>query len=142
MNRPTGVTVISVLYFISACLTLFVGVAFAIGGSLVKMFLRDADPRVMTMIASAGIIVAVVCFFVALIPIIVGWGLWSLKEWARVTAIVLSSIVAALRLLRIFLLLLHFNVLGIIASLIVIAIHGWIIFYLLKPHVKTAFGAA
>ena len=70
---------------------------------------------------------------------LVGFGLWKLKEWARVVSIVLYGISAALQLLGLLGSLAHFNAFAVIWSVFWIAVDAFVIFYLLKPEVKAAF---
>jgi hypothetical protein len=71
----------------------------------------------------------------------VGYGLWSLKNWGRILCLILvvlgllSSALGAVKSLM----PLHAGLL--IREACIIAIDIWIITYLLKPHVKQAFGA-
>ncbi len=81
--RPTGVSIISVLYFIGAALILlfgFLGTAVlksVVGGSIVNV--------------GAAVVWIVVIIIVA-IQILIGWGLWTGKNWARITAIVFAAL--------------------------------------------------
>ena len=85
-------------------------------------------------------ILGIVLLVFAAIAAVTGWGLWSLKEWARVTQIVL----AALGILRTFFSIMsvftHGHVFGIPFSLLWLAYYGWVIYYLIQPEVKAAFG--
>ena len=85
--------------------------------------------------AAAGVFIIIVGGVSAL----VGFGLWKLKEWARVVSIVLYGISAALQLLGLLGSLAHFNAFAVIWSVFWIAVDAFVIFYLLKPEVKAAF---
>jgi uncharacterized membrane protein (DUF2068 family) len=77
----------------------------------------------------------------AVLYLVVGFGLWTLKNWGRLLMLILATIgliFGALGLLRA---LMHFHIIGLAWQLIVCLIDVWIITYLLKPHVKQAFGA-
>jgi uncharacterized membrane protein (DUF2068 family) len=78
----------------------------------------------------------VAMFVIAAICAVQSYGLWKLRKWGRIVAIVSSA-----------LMLLHATAM-ILASagtflwhVFAIAINIWIIIYLRKPHVKEAFGA-
>ena len=78
----------------------------------------------------------------ALVLIVVGVGLWRLRNWARVSNIFLTAVKLLLLLLA-SLLTLHATpayFLGL--ELLQAAVYAWIIWYLFQPPVKQAFGAA
>ena len=74
--------------------------------------------------------------------VLVGWGLWVTKEWARIVAIVLSAIAAVFQLPGLLSALLHFRIGTFIWIAFWTAIYAAIIWYLLKPEVKATFQAA
>jgi signal transduction histidine kinase len=86
MKRPDGVTLISIYYwFLAALFTL------GICGVFVGMFTSIASGER----GVVGAIIALVfgLFFTlaaAVATAAVGWGLWNLKSWARMAAIVLA----------------------------------------------------
>jgi len=78
--------------------------------------------------ASAGM------FAIAAICAVLSYGLWRLRKWGRILAIV-SSVLMSLHAVAMIL-----NSSGtLLWHLFAIAINIWIITYLLKPHVKQAF---
>lgn len=86
MKRPDGVTLISVYYW-------FLAVLFALGicGVFVGLFSSIARGERGIIGAIIGLVFGL--FFTvaaALATGAVGWGLWSLKSWARMAAIVLA----------------------------------------------------
>jgi hypothetical protein len=85
---PTGVKVISVLYYIAALLFLMGGLALIIGSNALNSVLGTLGPLVAILGSVAGIIflaLAVLFFFV-------GKDLWRGRNWARVTVLVLSAL--------------------------------------------------
>lgn len=131
MNRPTGVTVIAVLFFIGACLGALLAIAFLVGGGMAARFMPP-DARIPAgIMAAVGGIAAIVILLFAALYVAIGVGLLKLKEWARIVAIVL----ACLGLLGGIFALLHFSIFAIIR----LAISGWIVWYLLQPHIVAAF---
>ena len=73
-------------------------------------------------------------FVVTVLHLLTGWGLWRLKNWARVLAIILNALAAAFELLR-WLFAHHLGV----SYIISIGISAVIIFYLTKPSVVAVF---
>lgn len=138
MERPVGVTVIAVLYWFGTFVLACMGLLSIVAAGVLATFLRKNN---MEMLAGIGIVLAVVFFFLSALTGVLGWGLWSLKNWARVIVIVicgLGLIGAAMGL-----------VVGITAHLfpllslimVRVAINGAILWYLLQPEAKQAFGA-
>jgi uncharacterized membrane protein (DUF2068 family) len=85
---------------------------------------------------------AVLGFFLLILASVsgvTGWGLWSLKEWARIVQIVLASLGVITRLFSMMSAMSHGRVLGIPFSLVFLAYYAWVIYYLIQPEVKAAF---
>jgi hypothetical protein len=131
MNRPTGVTVIAVLCFIGACFLTLLACLFLVGGGLAARFMPP-DAHIPAGIAAAvGGAAAIIFLLLAGLYVAVGMGLLKLKEWARIVTIVLAGLSLLFGLLG----LLHFHPF----ALVRLAIAGWILWYLLQPHVVAAF---
>src|SRR5580693_5057648 len=98
MQRPTGVTIIAVLDFIGAAGLLILGLlAFACGSLLAGFFNAAATANGGTgaapasgLAAGIGIFIGAIFLAFAIFAIFVAIGLLKLKNWARVTTIVLS----------------------------------------------------
>jgi len=139
MERPTGVTILSVLAFI--------GAGFCVLGALGLLLLGGVMASRMTsmpigMIGGIGAAVASVFFLVlAVVYVVLGVGMWKLQNWARVITIVLIGIGLLFQALGLLGALFHFHPILFFWRAIFAAIDVWIIVYLLKPHVKQAFGA-
>jgi hypothetical protein len=131
MNRPTGVTVIAVLCFIGACGLTLLACLFLIGGGLAARFMPPDAGIAGGVAAAVGGIGAIFFLCFAALYVAVGVGLLKLKEWARITAIVLAGLSLLLGLLG----LVHFHPF----ALVRLAIAGGILWYLLQPHVVAAF---
>jgi hypothetical protein len=133
MNRPTGVTIIAILQFIGAGLCILAGIGALVGASFLGAAGGPAGAG--GMFAMLGGAVSIVLFIIAGIAILLGWGLWTLKEWARIVTIVLQG----LALLGAVLTLVQLGSAFLVGGIIRLAISGLIIWYLLKPDVKAAF---
>jgi uncharacterized membrane protein (DUF2068 family) len=90
--------------------------------------------------AAIGAAVGVVFLIIAALDAVCGYGLWNLKEWARMLTIVLTAIGLLFAVLQLFGSMLHFHIIAIFFVLIRMAIGGLIIWYLSQPQVKAAFG--
>jgi uncharacterized membrane protein (DUF2068 family) len=144
MNRPTGVSVIAVLCFVGAAFCLIGGIGLIAGGGfLAKMMSQQAESAgTASLVASMGAAIGVVILVFAALYGFVGWGLWVLKEWARIVTIVLSALAAVLQLPGLFSTLLHFRIGAFVWVACWLAIYVVIIWYLLKPEVKSVFTAS
>ncbi|HZI58863.1 MAG TPA: hypothetical protein VFF39_18920, partial [Verrucomicrobiae bacterium] len=91
MARPGGVTVIAVLCFLGGGLLLLGGIGMMAGGGILAGLMNQqgqANPMA-GIIASVGAALGVFCLIFAVIEILLGVGLLKLKEWARITTVVL-----------------------------------------------------
>ncbi len=141
MQRPTGVTILAVLAFIGAGL-LVVGALFSLLGG---MLVSTMGASRMGMLAGVGAaVIAVFLLIAAAVDIVVGVGLWKLKNWARIITIVLTGIGLLGSVLSIISPFGHMHIflfVFLIRRLIFAAIYAWILWYLFQPNVKQAFGA-
>ena len=128
----------------------FIGAGFAVLGALL-MFVGGAALTTLggqgtmglAMLGGMGAAVAgVFCLILGVVYAVVGYGLWTLQNWGRVVCMVLIAIGLVFAALGVLTALVHFRIVVLLWQLIVCAIDVWIITYLLKPHVKQAFGAA
>lgn len=135
-RRPTGVTVLGVLYFLSG-LSLF-------GSALSVLFLPLPG-----FLGSVSGWVGLVILVFAILETAIAWGLWELRDWARTTAIALAGLEiigcvlgAALAFGGIGLPSLgRLNFPGVgLGCLVLAAIQGLIIYYLTLPEIAAAFG--
>lgn len=122
-TRPEGITLLAALFWILAILALV--------GSLFMLVTKDAiveiiedQPEVtgeiIDIVDSVMLGTGIIIFFLGICYIITGWGLWTLKSWARIVALILAAIS-----------LLSFpigTIIGIVA-----------LWYLFKPEIKKAF---
>lgn len=141
MERPTGVTILAVLSFIGAGLCLLLVPIIFLGGAALMGMAGAAGRPGAGFLAALGAGLAFVFLALAILYAATGYGLWSLKNWGRILAIVLVVLGLLSGAAGVMSSLMHFRMLLLIRELIVVAIDVWIITYLLKPHVKQAFGA-
>ena len=133
MPRPTGVTLIAILYWIASCAVILLGLGlFAASGYL------GESGRIAGWgwVASLGKIGAILLIGFGGLGAFVGYGLWTLQEWARVTAIVFS-VLGILAFLPGFFLL-H-GVFFMPIRLVRLAINVGILWYLFQPQAQRAF---
>ena len=140
MERPTGVTILAVLYFIGAAILAICGLLFIVGGSMLSGLAQSGGPG-SALFAAGGAVVGAFFLVLALLELAIGIGFIKLQNWARVVAIVFTGIAVLFGALGMFSMLAHVMVFALTIRLITLAIQIWILVYLFKPHVKQAFGA-
>lgn len=133
-SRPVGVTILAGHYFFVAALLVLGGIGMLIGRDYVISVIgqsQSSDNGGPNILGMAFVILEAIVFAFAAFEGLVGWGLWKLKNWARIVTIILTvlSIID--------------SVPGFMnrpaASVGQLAISGLICWYLLKENVKTAF---
>jgi hypothetical protein len=140
MERPTGVTILAVLYFIGTAFLGLCGILFIVGGSMLSGLAQSGGPG-SAILAAGGAVVGAIFLVLALLELAIGIGFIKLQNWARVVAIVFTGIAVLFGVLGMFSLLAHVMVFALMIRFIVLALQIWILAYLFKPHVKQAFGA-
>jgi len=140
MERPTGVTILAVLYFIGTAFLGLCGILFIVGGSMLSGLAQSGGPG-SAILAAGGAVVGAIFLVLALLELAIGIGFIKLQNWARVVAIVFTGIGVLFGVLGMFSLLAHVMVFALMIRFIVLALQIWILVYLFKPHVKQAFGA-
>lgn len=139
MERPSGVTILSVLSFLAAALMILAacgmfvlgaaGIAAASGGRAM------GGP-----LAALGAFAGVALLILAAIYVVNGVGLWKLLSWGRLLTIVLVAIGVIFGIMGLFRAFMPMHPGMVVWQLIWLAIDVWILMYLFKPHVKQAFG--
>lgn len=133
--RPTGVTILAVLYYIGAAVLVVLSIAAFIGGAFLGAFLGEmmaSGGGGAAMGAVLGMMFGVVFLLLAALTGAAGWGMWTGKGWAWILALGLNGLSAASSLMSL--------IQGDWSSIIGLAIAGFIIWYLMQPGVKAWFG--
>jgi hypothetical protein len=143
MNKPAGVIVIAVLYFLGAAILLLAGIGFIAGGGAIAAMMSQQGQAggsgLATLMGVLGAGVGIFFLIWGAVDVIVGVGLLKVKSWARMVAIVFAAIGACFQVFGLLSSLAHFNIGSFVFSLIILGIQALIIWYLLKPEVKAAF---
>jgi hypothetical protein len=89
---PTGVKVVSVIYYISAFLFALFGLLIIVGSNAIISYLITAAPELATVkygtLLAIGVIVGIVMIGIGILSFFIGKGLWRLRQWARIVAII------------------------------------------------------
>lgn len=144
MPRPLGVTLIAILYFISAGLLALFAIASIVGagfGSYIASQQPDTGNLAAMLLGGAGVFLAVFFLVIALLCGLEGRGLWKLKNWARTVAMVLAIIGVLFTGLALMGAMVRFSAFGLLNQGVQFAINLLVLWYLNQAHVKQAFGA-
>jgi uncharacterized membrane protein (DUF2068 family) len=144
-SRPTGITVLAVLGFISA--------AFYLAMTVIALIKPDAVASLLlSMSGGNGIgltpaqslfgILAAYFLISGLITAALSWGLWTLKNWARIVCIVLIGISIFGGAFGIAFAFMHSSVVGTVFGIARLIVAILIIIYLNSPRVRSAFQPA
>ncbi len=131
MERPTGVVVISVLYWLSAFTLVVMGCIMAVGFTA----FGSVASGMMSMFAGFGVIGGIVLIGFGAVLAFLGYSLFQLNEWARITTIVLVALGFVAAVLSFF----GFGGYARISSLFRMAIDAVVIWYLVQPQVSGVF---
>jgi hypothetical protein len=148
MQRPAGVTVIAVLDFIGAAFCVIGALVAFFFGSVLASFIGAAAATANAngatgaapaagLMAGIGIFAGVIALAFGALAVFIALGLLKLKNWARVASIVLSALGLLLSIPG---LLNGFRGGPIVMTIIFLAYYIWVIWYMLQPNVKAAFG--
>ena len=127
-QRPTGITIISILMIIGGLILLFTGIAPLFIGPLISI---DSNYQ-----SSAGFLITIgglTLVGLGIASLVVSWGLLKGKGWARTITLIISIIAII------------FAIISLISSedlvhIISIIIYGIIIYYMFTDKVKLFFG--
>ena len=125
---PTGVKIISVLYYIGAVFELLLGIALFFGAGALKTkvpFLAFLGPFL--------IIGAVILIGIAVLSFFVGRGLWKGQKWSRIVAIAFAVLGVLLAIIGMVQGQIASNIIGLVIS---VAVGGYLLF---SGDVKAAF---
>jgi drug/metabolite transporter (DMT)-like permease len=131
--RPLGVTLIAIYHWLRACLLGVLGLLMIFAGGMASRYLSSMEdnPRIGALLAGLGVVFGVGALVFAVLFVVLGIGIWTIKNWARVVTIAVS----ALALLPAVLVLLHPRPFGLLRAAINVAI----IVYLLRTEVAVLF---
>jgi hypothetical protein len=127
-QRPTGITIISVLMIIGGLILLFTGITPLFIGPLISI---DSNYQ-----SSAGFLITIgglTLVVLGIASIIVSWGLLKGKRWARTITLIISFI-------SIIFAIISLASSGDLIHIISIIIYGIIIYYMFTDKVKLFFG--
>ena len=123
VGRPTGVAILAILEAIAGVYYLVTGYGEFIATSIIRTLARSGIPSDIIPLISRFVGAVLIIF--GLVSLLLAWGLWTGKGWARMTALVFA-------ILSIIVSLISFHLIGLVIDVI-------IIYYLTRPNVKQFF---
>ena len=128
-QRPTGITVISILMIIGGLILIFTGIAPLVIGPLISIDSDYSTSSLGFLITIGGLVLVIL----GIASLIVSWGLLKGKRWARTITLIISFIAII------------FAIISLVSSgelthVISIIIYGIIIYYMFTDKVKLFFG--
>ena len=147
MNRPIGVTLIAILDFLAMVFQLGIGIVFLVGMSFMGAFLSGLAAQngqlsgvdFTRIMAGVGVAFAICAFLFGIVSALIGWGMFTLKNWARIVSMVYSCIGILLFGLGVLLSLVRFQPFRLVWNGGWLVVNGLIVWYLLQPQVKAVF---
>jgi hypothetical protein len=142
--RLLGVTILAVLAFLNIATYVFLIVLSIRSPEQLRSLLESMMPGAGVgpgSLMRLGAFVPVYFLAMAILTGLVGRGLWNLKNWARITVMVLAGISAILGVVELagsFAVTNPFALAGAVAR---IALSAWIVWYLNSPKVRATFGS-
>jgi hypothetical protein len=135
-EKPTGVTIIAALFFIAGALMILIG-----------LYVLAVPLPWIPGLTSYQVTIGIGAIVVGGATIAAGWGLWTLQNWGRITAVVLLGLGAVSALTTGVGLLMGINLAGYplyfpgpgIVALLLAGIGAWSLWYLLKSEVADVF---
>jgi len=140
MERPTGVTLIAVLEIAGGVLAILGGGAVFLLSSVVAVHRAAFGGPFGGILGVLGAAAGTVLLLVGVLDIVLGIGMLKLKNWARLLTLIFAAISVLLHVLRLLRAMAHLMLFHAVWVAIFLAIGVLIIWYLLQPDVKKAFG--
>jgi hypothetical protein len=88
---PTGVKIISVLYYIGAVLFALLGILFIVGAGMINTIASEI-PLIAELGAGLFVVAGIIMIALGVLAFFIGKGLWKAKSWARILVIILSCL--------------------------------------------------
>lgn len=145
MERPAGVTILALLEFLIAALLIFFALASAMGVSMLGAILsrtREIGAPGFALFAGAGFLLAFFLLVPAVLFVVLGFGLWNLRNWARVITMVLAVLGVAGASIGLLWALTHLRVIGVMFSSVRLSIDLLVLWYLSQSTIRRYFVAS
>lgn len=140
--RPTGVVLIGLYYLMSALFLVLLAIFLLVGGSVLGAMFGDVHGSPVGWLGvglMVGMLGGAIFFFYAVLAAIAAYGIWSMREWGRILAIVLAAVSLLFSFPGLLFMGLHLHLFFGSYRLLRIAADILIIWYLMQPQTKAIF---
>jgi hypothetical protein len=136
-QRPLGITILAILGIVGGLFMILGGCGVIAGGAVIGAMGAQAGVGEVTAGGGLLTVYGIVLLLIAVADIVFGIGAWTLKPWAWMLGLVLQGINVVIALVSI---VAGWSTFG--SQIIGLVINAVIIYYLMTPDVKKAFGRA
>lgn len=138
MERPAGITVLAFAMFTAAAILLVLSYFCFSIGSVIGEVVRTPGMPIFRMLGAAAM--GVILLVMAILCALAGAGLWRVQSWGRALSILLVAISVVLSVIGIAAGLVYPQMRLVIDRIIALGVDLLVLWYLVQPHVKQAFG--
>ena len=131
-KRPTGVTIIAILNILG-------GIGGLIAGFGMMVLIGESQYYLFEEGATLFSILCMLSIIIGFVDLVIGYGLWTLKRWARMAAIIMA-IIGIVCNIGGAILMMSLGTADTDSGILSVIISGIIIWYLSKPAMKEVFG--
>lgn len=132
LSRPTGVTILAVLQTITSILSVIAGLTALFAREAISQQLNSATNVPPELVAGLPVWLGWVFLLSGALGLVLAWGLFTLKGWAWLLTLIFQGLNILSNLTSF-----GSNPGGAVIGIVIAAV---IIYYLLRPEVKRAFG--
>jgi hypothetical protein len=141
MGRPVGVTILGGLMTVAGLGFAVTGLVFLFMGSTGAMATIETSGFMATLLAALGAAAGVIFLLFGGLHIVLAFGIFQMRNIARILTIFLFLLIGTGACLGLIATLLSYSHVGLAWNLLLLAVDALALWYLLRPHVKEAFGA-
>ena len=141
MGRPVGVTILGALMTIAGLGFAVTGLVFLFMGSTGAMATIQTSGFMATLLAALGAAAGVIFLLFGGLHVVLAIGILQMRNIARILTIFLFLLIGTGACLGLIATLLSYSHVGLAWNLLLLAVDALALWYLLRPHVKEAFGA-
>jgi len=141
MGRPVGVTILGVLMIVAGFGFAVAGLVFLLMGSTGAMATTQTSGITAALLAALGAAAGVIFLLFGGLHIVLAVGIFKMRNIARILTIFLFLLIGTGACLGLIATLLSYSHVGLAWNVSLLAVDALALWYLLRPHVKEAFGA-
>jgi len=141
MDRPIGVSILSVVMVIAGVLFGVAGLALVFMGSTAAVATARENSGVAALLAGFGAAAGVIFLLFGALHVVLAISIIKLRNVARILTIFLFALSAAGACLGLIAMSVRFSRVGLAWNASLVVVDAWVLWYLLRPRIKKAFGA-